>query len=193
MRVPVHDPAQPGGPELGRRELARVLLLAVAAVAATACDDGPGGGVAGLDALAAEVVADTPDLAALLARLRPDPADVAEVFAADTVVAAVRHYDGYWLHPRVVPPTRTQTAHRVTSVGVEELAAGTGAAATFPSGYRDVAPHLRPGLVLHRITFTEPGAASGIDVDALVLVRGRWRLFPTPWFVLLVDDPGHRH
>lgn len=179
MRTPVR---------MGRRDLARLLLLGLVAGCATAPAEAEG-----LDALAAEFIADSPDIGALLARLRPEPRDVDDVFAADTVVAAVRHYDGYWLRPRVLAPASSQTTYRLTSVTVEELVAGTGAAPTFPRGYRDVAPHLRPGLRMHRITFLVPGAAFGIDVDGLVLVGGRWRLFPTPWFVLLVDEPGHDH
>ncbi|MBW0116990.1 hypothetical protein [Pseudonocardia abyssalis] len=99
VRTRAHGPARLPG----RRGLTWVLPGATAA-----CGAGP-------VVPAEEVVDSTPDIAALLTRLRPGPADVADVvtadtvvaadftadtvvaadFTADTVVAAVRHDDGH--------------------------------------------------------------------------------------------------
>lgn len=190
MRTSAHVPEP-----WARRDLMRVLLLGAAAAGIAGCgtDRAVDAVPDSLDAVAEDFIRSSGDISTLLERLRPELTDFDDVYAADTVVAAVRHYDGYWLRPRVIAPTRLQTTYRLTAVSTEELLAGTGATSTFPRGYRDVAPHLRPGLRLHRITFLEPGASFGIDLDCFVLLDGRWRLFPTPWFVLLVDDPGHDH
>jgi hypothetical protein len=170
-----------------------LFALAGCAMGSRGGDAGPPGTDEGLAQLANEFIGDRDDFGPLLARLRPDTADYADVFTADILVDAIRHYDGYWQAPSVFPPTERQTEYRLTEATTEELVTGSGDAATFPVGYRDVAAHLRPGLTVHRITFHEPGAAGGIEVDGLIYVNGRWRLFPTPWLVLTVNEPGHHH
>lgn len=161
--------------------------------AAETGSSGSGGFGGGAESVAEQFVRERADLSRLLMRLRPADTDYDDVFADDIVIAALRHYDGYWRAPRVLGPTPTQTEYRITVASKEELEDGTGAAAEFPGGYREIAPHLLPGVGVHRITFHEPGVAWGIDVDGLIEVDGRWRLFPTPWLVLSVDEPGHQH
>ncbi|GAA3229070.1 hypothetical protein GCM10017691_20800 [Pseudonocardia petroleophila] len=189
-------PARGADRRLGRRHLLRLLALAFG-VAVAGCgggeQEGSGDAAGGLAQLADEFLRVRHDLAPLLAKLQAELTDYGEVFTGDTVVAAIRHYDGYWRSPRVLGPTDRHSAYRLSHVTTEELAAGTGAAPTFPAGYRDVAPRLQPGLTVHRITFHEPGQSLGIDLDALVSVAGRLRLLPTPWLVLDVDEPGHSH
>lgn len=188
----------PGALRPSRRQLLSTAIVG-ALLACTGCGAAPSVGTAlpagqeGLVLLAQEFFSARGDLGPLLGRLRPVVADFDDVFVGETVLAAIRHYDGYWLAPRILPPTATQSEFRLSQVTTEELVSGAGAAATFPGPYRDVAPHLRSGLVVHRITFHEPGIAIGIDIDGFVHVNGSWRLFPTPWLVLGVDEPGHQH
>ncbi len=33
----------------------------------------------------------------------------------------------------------------------------------------------------------------GIRFDGLLHVNGQWRIFPSPWAVLSVGEPGHHH
>jgi hypothetical protein len=187
----------PGGPN--RRSVVRAALIA-AVVSATGCslprsEDAVGlpDNSEGLARIAADFIRDRNDLTPLLARLRPALKDYGQVFVGRTVVAAIRHYDGYWQNPRVLAPTDRHTEFRLSQVTTEELVAGTGAAATFPGSYRDVAPHLNAGLIVYRITFHEPDLTVGIDVDGFIYVNGFWRLFPTAWQVLTVDEPEHSH
>lgn len=187
----------PGG--MDRRSVVHAALIA-AVLAATGCslprseqEAGLPDGAQGLGRIAADFVRDRHDLTPVLARLRPVLGDYGQVFDGRTVVAAIRHYDGYWQHPRVLAPTDRHTEFRLSQVTVEDLVAGTGAAATFPGSYRDIAPHLQAGLAVHRITFHEPGRTVGIDVDAFIYTTGFWRLFPTAWQVLTMDEPGHSH
>jgi hypothetical protein len=187
----------PGG--VDRRAVVHAVLIA-AVLAATGCsgprseaEAGVPDGAEGLAQIASDFLRVRHDPTPVLDRLRPVLRDYGQVFDGQTVVAAIRHYDGYWQNPRVLAPTDRHTEFRLSEATTEELAAATGAAATFPGSYRDIAPHLHPGLVVHRITFHEPGLTVGIDVDGFIHVNGFWRLFPTAWQVLTVDEPGHSH
>ena len=133
------------------------------------------------------------DQRTLLMSLRPDDTDYSEVFDGETLVAALIHYDGFWNAPDVLGPGPDQTDARVVAATTEELEAGTGGALEFPGGYRTIAPHLTPGLTIYQMIFSAPGESFGVRVDGLIYVNERWRLFPSPWEVLAIDEPGHRH
>jgi hypothetical protein len=45
-------------------------------------------------------------------------------------------------------------------------------------------PHVQPGMTWVRFKCVEPGESPGMAYDGLVLLDGRWRLFPKPWQVL---------
>jgi hypothetical protein len=130
---------------------------------------------------------------ALTLDLEPADDDYAAVFDDETLGAARTHYDGFWATPSVVAPGPGQTEFRVEMATGEELAAGTGSAREFPGGYRTVAPHFRTGLTIYEVIFVAPGEVSGLILDGLVYVNGKWRIFPAPWRVLMVNEPGHQH
>ncbi|WP_433294561.1 hypothetical protein ACQPZQ_10640 [Pseudonocardia sp. CA-142604] len=131
---------------------------------------------------------------ALTMALEPADEDYAAVFDEETLSAARLHYDGFWATPSwIVSPAPGQTQFRIEMATSEQLAAGTGAASQFPGGYRAIAPHLRPGLTIYEIIFVAPGQTNGVILDGLVYVNGKWRIFPAPWRVLTVNEPGHRH
>ncbi|MGE3287516.1 MAG: hypothetical protein AB7J32_15625 [Pseudonocardia sp.] len=147
----------------------------------------------GPERIAAALLAPGADVTALLTQLRPEPPDYAEVFRLDIAKDARTHYEGYWQHPQLLGPAPGQTEVRVDAVTTEELIAGTGASAEFPSGYRTVAPQLNPGITIYQLVFHAPGSALGTRVDGLVYLQGRWRIFPAPWAVLEINEPGHQH
>ena len=143
--------------------------------------------------VAAEFTKPGADPSAIVLSLRPTDDDYITVFDGETLVNALIHYDGYWKSPDVLGPAPGQTEIRVFAATSEELAAGTGNAQEFPSGYALIAPHLAPGLTIYLMVFSRPGESFGIRIDGLSHVNGRWRIFPMPWAVLEVGKPGHQH
>jgi hypothetical protein len=143
--------------------------------------------------VAAEFTRPGADPSAIVMSLRPTDDDITAVFDEETLVGALIHYGGYWESPDVLGPAPGQTEIRVFAATSEELAAGTGDAREFPSGYAEIAPHLAPGLTIYLMAFSKPGESFGVRIDGLVHVNGRWRIFPAPWMVLKVDEPGHQH
>jgi hypothetical protein len=125
--------------------------------------------------------------------LRPTDKDYVAVFDGETLVAALIHYRGYWESPAVLGPAPGQTDVRVYAATSEELGAGTGDAREFPGSYALIAPHLARGLTIYLLAFSKPGESFGIRIDGLAHVNGRWRIFPAPWVVLTVGQPGHHH
>lgn len=178
------------------------LLTAVLAFVLAGCGSAP----AAADGLAAapappdgpEVIAEAllapgADVTALLSQLRPEAPDYAEVFRLEVAKDARTHYEGYWEHPQLLGPAPGQTQVRVDAVTTEDLLSGSGSSAEFASGYRTVAPQLNPGITIYQLVFHAPGSTLGTRVDGLVYLDGRWRIFPAPWAVLEVNEPGHQH
>jgi predicted small lipoprotein YifL len=131
-----------------------------------------------------EFVAPGADHAALTKKLRPTAADYEAVFEGELAkkLEALRAKD--WAAGQVVAPKRGQTEVLVHSATTEELKAGTGGAANFPGGYKQVADKFKPGLTVYRFQFVEPGKDLGMSFDGLVYVNGNWRIFPKPWQAL---------
>jgi hypothetical protein len=148
----------------------------------------------GVRMIAEEFMKPDANLLALSLALEPTVDDYGAVFNDESLRDAKRHYDGFWAKPSwVVGPAPGQTEFRVEMATSEQLAAGTGAAPRFPGGYRAIAPHLKPGLTVYEIIFVAPGQTYGVILDGLVYVNGKWRIFPAPWRVLTVNEPGHQH
>lgn len=118
-------------------------------------------------------------------QLRPTPADYAAVFEADVAKTVEAVYAPAWEAGQlVVAPKPGQTEVKVFSATSEEMKAGTGSAADFPGGWKQVAPKLKPGLTIYRFKFVEPGKDLGMAFDGLIHVNGHWRIFPKPWRAL---------
>jgi hypothetical protein len=121
---------------------------------------------------------------ALSAGLKPQRKDYDAVFTADVAERVATKYEALWGSAPVFAPNEGQTELLVRKATTEELQAWTGDANEFPGGYKKAAPKLKPGLVFHAFKFVKPGETTGMAYDGLVLVDGRWRIFPKPWRVL---------
>jgi hypothetical protein len=143
--------------------------------------------------VAAEFTKPGADPSAVVLSLRPTDEDCIAFFDDETIVDALIHYGGYWESPDVLGPAPGQTEVRVVAATTEDLAAGTGNTREFPGGWTSIAPHLRPGLTIYVMVFTRPGESFGVRIDGLTHVNGQWRIFPAPWAVLGVGEPGHHH
>jgi hypothetical protein len=193
------------GPPVGSRSSGHVLVvilaLLLAACASPAAPENPAFTALsayppppeGINMIAQRFVEPGADPVGLAVELRPDEADYAEVFRLDRVADARKHFDGYWQSPYVLGAAPGQTEFTTKSVTTEELLSGTGAAAEFASGYREVAPALAPGLRIYQVVFHRPGQTFGVVLDGFVHVNDRWRIVPQPWAVLTVNEPGHHH
>lgn len=179
-------------------------MLAILVVVLAACSGAPDdalsnpsrhpGTPAGLAEVAQDFLRSGADPAALTADLRPSDADYTAVFPGDLLVPALIHYEGYWKRTmQIGAPVPGQTEFRVVSTTSADLATGAGNAREFSGGYRAIAALLTPGMEIHQIVFHEPGKSFGMRLEGLTYVNGRWRVFPEPWAVLQVNEPGHQH
>lgn len=169
--------------------LSRRVLLATAALL-------PMGGTAfaqaglppteqGARAVAAQFLANAGgDQRAAMQRLRPTQADYRAVYkepvAGDLEAANDRHWEkGEALR---VSPARTEILMIV--VPTDDLIDGKPVLSQFPGGYGRVLPFLNRGIPIARFKYVEPGKTTGLAVDGLVHVNGRWVPMPKPWTVV---------
>ncbi|MEM6263595.1 MAG: hypothetical protein AAGI38_13870 [Bacteroidota bacterium] len=119
--------------------------------------------------------------------LEPIERDFEKVFQGRFLVKAIARQHqiirqgGYYFAPLRKEETRVHLWETTT----EALLSYEGTALSFPGGYKELAPHLKPGLTLYYIKFTEPGAKYGSAFDMLIYVNGHWRYFPQPWLLLI--------
>lgn len=137
-------------------------------------------------ALLQEFVRPGADHAALSQKLRPAKADYDAVFGPELVPKLQAAYEPAWEQGlMVVRGKRDQQAVLMWGASSEEIKSWNGAAAQhFPGGWKQVAPHLKPGLRIYAFKFVEPGQTLGMAFDGLVRVNGKWRIFPKPWRAL---------
>ncbi|WP_329395000.1 trypsin-like peptidase domain-containing protein [Streptomyces melanogenes] len=121
----------------------------------------------------------------LVEALRPRHEDYEAVFQPGFAKQAERFYQasapwpsGPWAEPQ-------QTVLQMWKATTEEIHAGTAPTLKyFPGGYAKLKDGFRPGLVIYRWKYTEPGEPYGMALDGLVFVNGHWALFPKPWLAL---------
>ncbi|GAA3062674.1 hypothetical protein GCM10010464_28700 [Pseudonocardia yunnanensis] len=199
----IDDQAAAGSRCLGRGSqwapsLVMAALLGILSLIVTGCR-GPElesypGPPEGVRMIAEEFMKPDANPLALTLTLQPTDEDYGAVFNDERLPDARLHYDAFWAKPSwVVGPAPGQTEFRVETATSEQLAAGTGAAPQFPGGYRAIASHFKPGLTFYEIIFVAPGQTYGVILDGLVYINGKWRIFPAPWRVLTVNEPGHQH
>jgi hypothetical protein len=117
--------------------------------------------------------------------LRPTQADYKAYFVEGSWQKAQTAYNQLWdQYPMAVKPKPTQTELLLWKASVEELKNGTGDSGQFPSGYKDIIRHIKPGHTIYRFKFVEPGKTIGMAFDGLVFINGHWVLIPKPWRVL---------
>lgn len=122
---------------------------------------------------------------ALTLALKPDDADYARVFRGAAAEQARAGYASVWADAWLrIEPRREQVEVVVHVALAEELGVDPGALEAFPGGYRDVAPHLMPGLFWAAWEFREPGQPCGLQHNGLVLIDNRFAWFPKPWRVI---------
>ncbi len=124
------------------------------------------------------------DTAALSKQLRPTKADYEAVFDAEFAAKAMALYDPAWEAGKMVLTTNdaARTDVILYPSTSDEVKSWTGAAAKdFAGGWKDVAPHLKPGVKIYRFDFVEPGKTVGMVYEGLVNINGNWRIFPKPW------------
>jgi hypothetical protein len=123
---------------------------------------------------------------ALVAKLRPRPADFAAVFdPAHAAESAERGYIQLWGNAPVWPLPFEPTVE-VFCAPAEAFAAQTQSRETepFPGGYQQIACWLRKGVIWACWTVQSRGREQAL-FDGLVEVEpGRWAWFPRPWKVL---------
>jgi hypothetical protein len=120
--------------------------------------------------------------------LRPRPGDDELVFAPEAVPKARAFYGAMWAQPMEMTWNLRQTELRVAAALAEDFSEWNERAEPFPRGYRDIAPHLRPGVIWLRWEMKEPGDLYGLSADGLVQLAGRLVWFPRP-FVALTAPP----
>lgn len=139
---------------------------------------------AGAKALLQEFVKPGADHAALSKTLRPAKADYDAVFTSELAAKADSVYGPAWdAGQLVVAPKEGQTQVLVFSATSDELKSGSGGAAKFPGGWKEVGSELKPGVKFYAFKFVEPGKELGMAFDGLAYVNGNWRIFPKPWRV----------
>lgn len=139
----------------------------------------------GAKALLAEFVKPGADHATLSKTLRPTKADYDAVFTSELAAKADAVYGPAWDGGQlVVAPKAGQTEVRVFTATSDELQGGTGGAAQFPGGWKEVGAQLKPGVTFYAFKFVEPGKDLGMAYDGLAHVNGNWRIFPKPWRVM---------
>ncbi|MEV0563264.1 hypothetical protein [Dactylosporangium sp. NPDC050588] len=124
---------------------------------------------------------------ALVQKLQPTAEDYKALFVGAAAAKAEQFYKkNVWTGQKVeVTGSAAQTELKVSKASSDDLKAWTAAAeAEFPGGYKDVGPHLQPGVTWYRWRYTEPGKDSGMAFDGLVHVNGHWVWTPKPWKAL---------
>jgi hypothetical protein len=137
----------------------------------------------GLKKLMGEFLADGGSNAEKLSNmLRPVAEDYAAVFEGDFGKKAAETYKEPWEKGLLtLKPKPGQTEIKVLSVTTEDLKSRSERSREFPGGWQEMAPHLKAGLTIYLVRFTEPGKERGQRFDGLIYVNERWRIFPKPW------------
>ena len=156
-------------------------LIALTSVSVWA-QAGPPASNAEATRLVSEFVKPGADVAALSKKLRPTSADYTAVFEGDLAAKLEALYGPAWDGGQlVIAPKPGQTEVKIFSTTSDELKSGTGSAAEFAGGWKQVAPKMKSGLTVYRFKFIEPGKDLGMAFDGLIYVNGNWRIFPKPW------------
>ena len=161
----------------------RRLLLATAAVLPIArlasAQEGFPPTERGARAVAAQFLASSgADQRAAMKRLRPTQADYLAVYKEPVAGALEAANDRHWEKGETL---------RVSAQRTDDLIDSKPVLSEFPGGYRRVLPYLKRGIPIARFKYVEPGKTTGLAVDGLVHVNGRWVFMPKPWTVVKAE------
>jgi len=146
---------------------------------------------AGARAVAAQFLATSGvDQAAAMKRLRPTQADYLAVYKEPVAGALEAENDRHWEKGETLRVGAQRTEILMIVVPTDDLIDGKPVLSEFPGGYRRVLPYLKRGIPIARFRYVEPGKTTGLAVDGLVHVNGRWVLMPKPWTVVKADASG---
>lgn len=124
------------------------------------------------------------DQRAAMQRLRPTQADYLAVYKEPVAGALEAENDRHWDRGETLRVGATRTDILMIVVPTDDLIDGKPVLSEFPGGYRRVLPYLNRGIPIARFKYVEPGKTTGLAVDGLVHVNGRWVLMPKPWTVV---------
>lgn len=124
------------------------------------------------------------DHSSLTRSLRPSKADYKAFFTNNSWKTAMDKYNELWdKSPFAIKPNTGQTELLLWSSNIEDIKYGTGNASKFPGGYKMIVDRIETGHIIYRFKFVKPGEITGMALDGLVKVNGRWVIFPKPWRV----------
>jgi hypothetical protein len=139
----------------------------------------------GARAVAAQFLANSGvDQATAMKRLRPSQADYRAVYKEPVAGALEAENDRHWEKGETLRVSAARTEILMIVVPTDDLIDGKPALSEFPGGYRRVLPFLNRGFPIARFKYVEPGKTTGLAVDGLVHVNGRWVFMPKPWTVV---------
>lgn len=124
------------------------------------------------------------DRVALTAALKPEDADISEVYA-EPLAGKLKASFAQTFTPGIqIGPKPDQNALLVYYSTTARLKSGDPALSNFPGGYADVLQYFRGDHPIVRFKFVEEGKELGLAFDGLIFVNGRWVLMPKPWRAL---------
>jgi hypothetical protein len=143
---------------------------------------------AGARAVAAQFLAKSGvDPAAAMKKLRPSQADYLAVYKEPLAGALEAEHDRHWEKGETLRVSAQRSEILMIVVPTDDLIDGTPVLSEFPGGYRRVLPYLKRGIPIARFKYVEPGKTTGLAVDGLVHVNGRWVFMPKPWTVVKAE------
>ena len=169
----------------------RVLLASAAALPfarVASAQDGFPPTERGARAVAAQFLASSGvDQKAAMKRLRPTQADYRAVYKEPVAGALEAENDRHWEKGETLRVSAQRTEILMIVVPTDDLIDAKPALSEFPGGYRRVLPYLKRGIPIARFKYVEPGKTTGLAVDGLVHVNGRWVFMPKPWTVVKAE------
>lgn len=139
----------------------------------------------GARALAAQFLANAGvDPRAAIMKLRPTRADYRAVFKEPVAADLEAENNKHWEKGETLRVSAARTEILMLVVPTDDLIDRKPALSEFPGGYQRVLPFLNRGIPIARFKYVEPGKTTGLAVDGLVHVNGRWVFMPKPWTVV---------
>lgn len=124
------------------------------------------------------------DHAALTATLRPNSRDYRTIYKEPFATALEKTQAGMWQGKPSIRPKQGQSELLMFFATTSDLMTKKQVLDVFPGGYKQVVPHMKPGVPIVRFKFVKPGERLGLAFDGLVYVNGRWVIMPKPYRAL---------
>lgn len=159
-----------------------IILATVLMIASAGTVFGQPATADGARAVAAQFLAAAPgDKMAALGKLRPTAADYRAAYREPLAGRLEEAQKSMWDSGKPLVGRPNQTEVIITFTRTDDLIDGKPVLDEFPGGYKDITSQMIRGVPIVRFKLVEPGKTSGIAVDGLIHVNGRWVLIPKPW------------